>query len=103
MPPMEAELKHGKCQLCGEDDKDLWFFILGDYLGFTCHACMLQLEEMPDVFPKITGPLCAKMDRGLSGQDGFNGMVPVIRRDSEWSTGLTREYQNLYGGASQAT
>ena len=45
MPQMEAELKHGKCQLCGEDDKDLWFFILGDYLGFTCHACMLQLEE----------------------------------------------------------
>ena len=30
------------------------------------------------VYPKTTGALCAKMDRGLSGQDGFNGMTPVI-------------------------
>jgi len=32
------------------------------------------------VYPKNTGALCAKMDRGLSGQDGFNDMIPVIER-----------------------
>ena len=32
------------------------------------------------VYPKNTGALCAKMNRGLSGQDGFNDMIPVIER-----------------------
>lgn len=31
------------------------------------------------VFPDVTGSLCAKMDRGLSGQDAVNGMVCVFR------------------------
>ena len=31
------------------------------------------------VFPEVTGALCAKMDRGLSGQDAVNGMVCVFR------------------------
>lgn len=31
------------------------------------------------VFPDVTGALCAKMDRGLSGQDAVNGMVCVFR------------------------
>lgn len=31
------------------------------------------------VFPETTGALCAKMDRGLSGQDAVNGMVCVFR------------------------
>ena len=30
------------------------------------------------VFPETTGALCAKMDRGLSGQDAVNGMVMVF-------------------------
>lgn len=30
------------------------------------------------VFPETTGALCAKMDRGLSGQDAVNGMVAVF-------------------------
>lgn len=30
------------------------------------------------VFPDVTGSLCAKMDRGLSGQDAVNGMVMVF-------------------------
>ena len=34
------------------------------------------------VYPKITGSLCAKMNRGISGQDGFNNMIPVIERNA---------------------
>lgn len=30
------------------------------------------------VWPLRTGALCAKMDRGLSGQDAVNGMVLVL-------------------------
>ena len=30
------------------------------------------------VFPEKTGALCAKMNRGLSGQDAVNGMVAVF-------------------------
>lgn len=30
------------------------------------------------VYPETTGALCAKMDRGLSGQDAVNGMVMVF-------------------------
>ncbi len=33
------------------------------------------------VYPKNTGALCAKMDRGLSGQDGFNDLIPLIERE----------------------
>ena len=35
------------------------------------------------VYPKITGSLCAKMNRGMSGQDGFNDMIPVIGRNKD--------------------
>lgn len=31
------------------------------------------------VYPETTGALCAKMDRGLSGQDAVNGMVLVFK------------------------
>lgn len=31
------------------------------------------------VYPDVTGALCAKMDRGLSGQDAVNGMVLVFK------------------------
>ena len=31
------------------------------------------------VYPNVTGALCAKMDRGLSGQDAVNGMVCVFK------------------------
>lgn len=30
------------------------------------------------VYPETTGALCAKMNRGLSGQDAVNGMVAVF-------------------------
>lgn len=30
------------------------------------------------VYPEKTGALCAKMDRGLSGQDAVNGMIVVF-------------------------
>ena len=31
------------------------------------------------VYPNVTGAMCAKMDRGLSGQDAVNGMLLVFR------------------------
>lgn len=31
------------------------------------------------VYPNVTGALCAKMDRGLSGQDAVNGMILVFK------------------------
>lgn len=31
------------------------------------------------VYPEVAGALCAKMDRGLSGQDAVNGMVCVLK------------------------
>ena len=30
------------------------------------------------VYPNVTGALCAKMNRGLSGQDAVNGMAVVF-------------------------
>ena len=45
------------------------------------------------VFPEITGALCAKMDRGLSGQDAVNGMVLVLSNS---------ESVNTYRGGYQA-
>lgn len=33
------------------------------------------------VYPAVSGALCAEMSRGLSGQDAFNGMIPIIRSD----------------------
>jgi site-specific DNA-cytosine methylase len=71
------------------------------------------------VYPKNTGALCAKMDRGLSGQDGFNDMIPVIERTTngmalcwEWAAapdvnacgnehaGLHARSANPYGGGT---
>lgn len=40
------------------------------------------------VFPEVTGALCAKMDRGLSGQDAVNGMVLVL--SSSGSANISR-------------
>jgi len=31
------------------------------------------------VYPNVTGALCAKMDRGLSGQDAMNDMLVVMQ------------------------
>ena len=33
---------------------------------------------MKVLYPKVTGALCAKISRGLSGQDAKNGMIIVI-------------------------
>ena len=38
------------------------------------------------VFPEVTGALCAKMDRGLSGQDAVNGMVLVLSSSESVNT-----------------
>jgi hypothetical protein len=38
------------------------------------------------VFPETTGALCAKMDRGLSGQDAVNGMVLVLSNSESVNT-----------------
>lgn len=37
---------------------------------------------MTCVYPDVTGALCAKMDRGLSGQDAVNGMLIVLATDN---------------------
>ena len=47
------------------------------------------------VYPKNTGALCAKMDRGLSGQDGFNDMIPVIERNTNGMDNINSRL--LYG------
>jgi len=38
------------------------------------------------VYPETTGALCAKMDRGLSGQDAVNGMVLVLSNSESVNT-----------------
>ena len=38
------------------------------------------------VYPATTGALCAKMDRGLSGQDAVNGMVLVLSNNESVNT-----------------
>lgn len=38
------------------------------------------------VYPETTGALCAKMDRGLSGQDAVNGMVLVLSNSESANT-----------------
>ena len=38
------------------------------------------------VYPNVTGALCAKMDRGLSGQDAVNGMVLVLSSSESANT-----------------
>lgn len=38
------------------------------------------------VYPETTGALCAKMDRGLSGQDAVNGMVLVLSSSESVNT-----------------
>jgi hypothetical protein len=44
------------------------------------------------VYPETTGALCAKMDRGLSGQDAVNGVVLVLSNS---------ESENTYWGGYQ--
>ena len=38
------------------------------------------------IYPETTGALCAKMDRGLSGQDAVNGMVLVLSNNESVNT-----------------
>ena len=38
------------------------------------------------IYPDVTGALCAKMDRGLSGQDAVNGMVLVLSNNESVNT-----------------
>lgn len=38
------------------------------------------------VFPDVTGALCAKMNRGLSGQEAANGMVLILSNSELTST-----------------
>ena len=45
------------------------------------------------VYPEKTGALCAKMDRGLSGQDAVNGMVVVLSSSSASGNILRGGYQ----------
>lgn len=49
------------------------------------------------VFPDVTGSLCAKMDRGLSGQDAVNGMVMVF------DTSPSSESGNILRGGVSST
>jgi DNA (cytosine-5)-methyltransferase 1 len=50
--------------------------------AFTLQAGRADDHHICDVvYPITSGALCAKMDRGLSGQDGFNDMIPVIRSE----------------------
>lgn len=53
------------------------------------------------VFPEVTGALCAKMDRGLSGQDAVNGMVMVFKagRSASATGSCTKQ---IWGGVSGA-
>ena len=44
MPPMEAEKKTGICQLCGAENRELYFSFIGDYLGWTCLECIHQIK-----------------------------------------------------------
>lgn len=32
--------KRGKCEMCGEPDRDLWMLFVGDYAGYTCSECI---------------------------------------------------------------
>ena len=45
------------------------------------------------VYPETAGALCAKMNRGLSGQDAVNGMVLVLSNS---------ESVNIHKGGYQA-
>ena len=56
------------------------------------------------VYPDKTGCLCANSHPGsYCGQDAYNDMLPVIRRDIECTTGLAKATPNLYrGGAASA-
>lgn len=51
------------------------------------------------VFPEKTGCLCANSHPGsYTGQDAYNDMLPVIRRDDECVTGHGKATPNLYRG-----
>lgn len=52
---------------------------------------------MSVVYPNVTGALCAKMNRGLSGQDGVNGMVVVISQDKQSANFLRGGGEYNYG------
>ena len=53
------------------------------------------------IYPKITGSLCAKMDRGLSGQDGFNDMIPVIQNYTGGGIAATLDASYYKGAGSR--
>ena len=86
---------HGVCfpvESFGHDERSTQRGMIIVYEGQSCQtdtdtAFTLQAGRADDhhicdvVYPITTGALCAKMDRGLSGQDGFNDMIPVIRSE----------------------
>ena len=37
--------RHGKCELCGGHNRDLWIMAQGDFLGWACEECIRQLRE----------------------------------------------------------
>lgn len=51
------------------------------------------------VFPDVTGALCAKMDRGLSGQDAVNGMVAVFET-GQYASATGNCTKQIWGGVS---
>ena len=53
------------------------------------------------VYPETTGALCAKMDRGLSGQDAVNGMVAVFLTGQSASA-TDNCTKQIWGGVSGA-
>lgn len=58
---------------------------------------------MKVLYPKITGALCANSHPGsYTGQDAYNGMLPVIERDGLWTTGRCKDSLNTYRGGQQA-
>ena len=50
--------------------------------GYPCHPLAAQQHPPLAVYPPITGALCANSHPGsYTGQDAFNGMLPVIKVD----------------------
>ena len=42
--PMTVPM-HGKCEMCGGLDRDLWMLFIGDYAGWTCAECIGQVQK----------------------------------------------------------
>ena len=56
------------------------------------------------VYPRIAGALCANSHPGsYTGQDAFNNMLPVIRRDEQCIIGQDKPTPNLYRGGAASS